>query len=146
MTLRTGLLWGFKASFREYIQLVSGHVVIVSPASEVDSKYFFPFSGKHEDGDHGATLLRFDGSVSFTGHGGLLSMTIATPTVVFHEGRATLSIRDPKDAMRLMPLADLAMPSTAGPVPASLTPQGSATLQGTYSTGAALDDVVLRLG
>jgi hypothetical protein len=140
-----GLRWGFKASFRTYVERMAGSIDVSSPAVGTEGNYFFPFVGRDVDAEHGATLVRFAGAVAFRGHGGLLSLTIAFPTLVFHGPATTLSIADPRDPSTLLPLADLAAPETEGPIPAALTAQGSALLRGTYPAGTELDPLTLLL-
>jgi hypothetical protein len=142
---RPGLQWGFKTSFRGYVERVGGRVDVSAPAQSAESEYFFPFVGREFDGEHGATLLRFAGAVSFHGHGGLLSLTIAAPTVVFHDGSIILSVAHPSDPTTLLPLADLVAPTREGPIAATLTTQGSELLRGIYPVGAELDVVRLVL-
>ncbi len=79
------LRWGFKESFRSYISGSIAHGDWTVADGATYRTPVFTWSGGAGAFDAGDTTGRvsFPGSVHFTGHDGLLSTTIANPTLVF---------------------------------------------------------------
>lgn len=100
--------WGFKESFRSYIDgsIANGEWTTADGAGYDTPVFTFadgtgtftPLSG---DGD-----IAFGGSVHFTGHGGVLDVTIANPRVELRSGRsATLYLDVDETSMDGVPIS-----------------------------------------
>lgn len=124
----TGLIWGVKASFRDYVKGVSGTVGGTAPI--VDGGFVF----SHRSG------LHFSGAVTFRAHGGMLDVTLADPAI---EG-GVLSVFDGTERIRVARL-DWGEPEVVNgrsiwkQVRATLTTHGSHLLGGSYAVGTELD-------
>ncbi len=86
------LTWGFKESFRAYIDgdIANGEWTTADGA--VYETPVFIWSGGHGryNSDTGSGMIQFTGSVRFTGHDGLLDTTIADPVVTLSGDTGTL--------------------------------------------------------
>jgi hypothetical protein len=115
-----GLLWAFHDGFTAYVaRLADGRIDVDGGARlRAAGRVFFPVvaedkerdgTGHGRDGGPGpcAGELRGSGAVHFTGHHGLLAVTLADPAVVETEGTAVLTIADPFAPGRRMVFAAL---------------------------------------
>ncbi|TQC48827.1 hypothetical protein EEB14_13370 [Rhodococcus sp. WS4] len=91
-----GMLWAVKSSLRDYVaalpdgnMVISGGGGISHPADEF---YFELADATGYDKDRLAGLLRFRGAIHFSGHAGLLSVSIVDPWVGFGGRRGLLSV------------------------------------------------------
>lgn len=78
------LTWGFKESFRAYIDgsIANGEWTVAAGATYDTPSFGFPAgSGRIDPRDPNGSVA-FTGSVRFTGHGGILDTTIANPVLV----------------------------------------------------------------
>ena len=84
------LTWGFKESFRSYISgtIANGEWTVADGATYATPE--FGWSGGAGTYGRDSGLVAFDGSVEFTGHGGILDTTVARPQLRFDGNRATL--------------------------------------------------------
>jgi hypothetical protein len=151
--------WGFKESFRSYITgtIANGEWTLADGATYSTPEFgFADGAGTLTDG---AGTVSFDGSIEFTGHGGILDTTISNPRLMFGDGAATLVLDvsgttqagDPVDAADVnFATIDLSGAPTDGrqftvaDAPARLTADGAAAF-GTYEAGEALDPVSFTL-
>lgn len=106
-TAAFGLTWGVKASFMGYISgLQDGSIVLsegatLTPAGTVH----FPFAQTHET--DGAQWIRTTGAVAFSGHYGMLAVTLRNLALrVTPEGATLLTEQD----NGFYPIADVALP------------------------------------
>ena len=152
--------WGFKESFRAYLDGVAdGGWTVLDGATYETPLFGFTGAGGY-DATSGDADLAFTGSVRFTGHGGVLDTTIANPRVVIDGDRAVLLLDITGTTQAGEPVSqpgvefaelDLAAAEQLGGgdlialsgIPATLTPAGSAAF-GTYGAGEALDPIDLR--
>lgn len=89
MHSRTGLLWSIKGSFVSYIEsMPDGEIATTDGAQRTDHGFFYPQADA-------STPLEFNGSVHFTGHHGLLAVSIETPRLRCGLEGWSLEIRDP---------------------------------------------------
>jgi hypothetical protein len=151
------LTWGFKESFRSYISgtIANGEWTVADGATYETPNFGFDRGTGSYDGNGS---LAFDGSIRFTGHGGILDTTVANPEVRFDGGTATLyldvrgttqqgdAVDEPGVEFASIDLAGH-LESTAGDVsivdaPATLTDDGAAAF-GTYESGEALDPITV---
>ena len=157
--------WGVKESFRAYI---SGSIANGSWEPSGGAVYETPdFTWSDATGeldpDTGAGSVSFTGVVHFTGHGGVLDLTLANPTIEFDgEGKAVLLL----DTKSTNAQGELAIDATqewvadialADPVKVAdgamklekaettLTNSGAKAFAGFYQAGVTLDPISLDL-
>jgi hypothetical protein len=126
------LAWSIKQSFREYVEALSDGVVV--GALDADGRFVFELQ---EIGD---AVLKYRGTVSFRGHGGLLAVDLVDPWI--HLGNElALSVAEPSGRFPLVQLPGLeAGPDGKGRVERpSLTFEGSYVFDGSYPVGTGLD-------
>jgi len=140
------LIWGVKESFRNYVKGSGGTIDVASPARSEADRFAFPFAGS-VDGE-----LRYAGEVRFAAHGGMLSVAIIDPWIVFGPEEAALTVVDTDylpDRSRRLPIAriDTREPRAGASVEAAvaLTVQGSRLLGDVYAPHTALDPVVFAI-
>ncbi|RLV54978.1 hypothetical protein D9V41_14295 [Aeromicrobium phragmitis] len=157
------LTWGVKESFRAYISgtIANGGWEVSDGASyETPTFGWSPATGSI-DRDTGAGSVSFTGTVRFTGHDGILDMTLANPTVEFAEdGHATLLLdtrgTDTSGEVAVdvtqQPVADLGVIGPVDPtsgtmtftdVPVALSEAGAPAFADFYQPGEALDPLTL---
>ncbi|WP_411699034.1 HtaA domain-containing protein [Conyzicola sp.] len=155
------LTWGVKQSFRDYVtgSIAKGAVTTSGVASSGSSYTFGQAAGGTFDRASGVGSSNYSGSVRFTGHAGLLDITLGNPVVrVDSAASGTLLVSVNGGASTPFATLDLAAGSRSTPgnavsysgVPASLTSQGAAVFSlngsGFYSTGTPLDAVSFVIG
>ena len=87
------LTWGFKESFRSYISgsIANGEWTVADGATYAVPNFGFSGGTGGYDPETAEGLLAFAGSISFTGHGGLLNTTVSNPQLqLIDETSATL--------------------------------------------------------
>lgn len=159
------LTWGVKESFRSYI---SGSIANgsweASDGATYDTPSFQWGSGIGEiDPATGTGSVSFTGSVHFTGHDGVLDLTLANPTLEFEgDGKATLLL----DARSTDATGEVTIDSEqewvgdveagsfsaitetgfeAAAMPTILTNTGAKAFAGFYEPGVELDPIDLAL-
>lgn len=161
-TIRAGTLdWGIKKSFRDYVVGPIAHgTITVSDGAEKTDDGTFAFSVDSGTWDPKTKKLSvdYDGTVQFTGHDGLLEVTVTDPeldasgdigVLTAQVVSKSLEASQPKDYGRIA-IADV---DTAGAVsaagstltikdaPATLTDTGAPAFGGFYTAGTALDPI-----
>ncbi|WP_240423395.1 HtaA domain-containing protein [Leucobacter sp. wl10] len=159
------LTWGVKESFRSYI---SGSIANGSWEPSGGATYDTPnfqWSGATGEIDPrtGTGAVSFVGTVSFTGHDGVLSLTLSNPTVEFGgDGKAALMLdtRSNDATGKLVvdaqqewvgdvtvedPVAPQASKLELSKMPAVLTNSGAKAFAGFYEAGVDLDPVSVAL-
>ncbi len=155
--------WGFKESFRSYIDgsIANGEWTTAGDAGYETPAFFWTDGSGDYDVESGTGVVGFDGSVRFTGHGGVLDTTIANPRFerdgdtgillldvmgTTQDGRDLTRVAVPFASLDLSGIESATADGVVGlrDVPASLTPEG-AEVFGTYEAGEALDPVTLTL-
>ena len=144
------LSWGVKQSFRSYVDAAGGTVATGGGAERTpDGGFAFP-EGPQSTLARGADgrlqgTGRFQGEVSFSAHGGMLSVVLVDPWIEATEAGLILSVAD--SAARRLPFAtlDAAAMTTGGDVviPAAITLDGMFLLGDHYPPGTVLDPVRL---
>jgi hypothetical protein len=149
------MTWGFKESFRSYISgtIANGEWTVADGAS-----YSTPnFSWAHGAGEltRDTGVVAFTGSITFSGHGGILNTTVANPQLRFDgSGSATLLLDVSGTTQEGVPVDERAVEFATvdldGSVqgdnavltasPAVLTQAGAAAF-GTYEAGEQLDPI-----
>lgn len=163
---KANLAWGFKESFRSYISgsIANGDWSVADGAGyETPSFRWTQASGNATAPTKAA--VNFTGTVRFTGHNGALNTTIANPSLLIADDKATLKL-DVSGASRDAAMAgtaesqefpDIAFASidlssikrdgntwTATSAPTALTSSGHAAFD-SYEAGTALDPVTFSV-
>lgn len=158
-----GLDWGFKESFRAYIDgsIANGEWTTADGATYATPLFSWANGSGGYDAGSGDADLAFTGSVTFTGHGGVLNTTIANPRIVIDGERAVLLLdvwgtTQAGEAISSQGVEFVSLDLAAGEVggggdlvafsgiPAVLTDAGAAAF-GTYEAGTEFDPVDLRI-
>jgi hypothetical protein len=150
------LTWGLKESFRNYVAATGGAIEPGGGAERTEDGTFTfalaPDSSLSLDADGKLEGQgRFVGDVQFTGHGGMLSVCIASPILEVSPSGATLSVDDSRDRPRRLVVAHLDMAAmTLGDsgelvIPAALSIDGTQLLDGHYPAMAPIDPVRLKV-
>lgn len=150
------LTWGLRRSFRDYITgpIARGSISVAGGAGSSGGTFTFPQTGAATQ-DGGAD---YRGSVRFRGHGGILDVSLADPSVRLEQsGRGSLSAQ--VDGRRItvatLNLAGSARSTTDGTtaytnVPATLTADGSSLFRyngsSFYPAGTVMDPVSFTVG
>lgn len=128
------LRWAVKTSLVGYVRGMSdGAVVVAGGVREADGGFVFPGEGH-----------RFSGSVTFTGHGGMMRVSLADPALVDRAGTWVLEIADPDDDGVRLPFATVAAFDGSTGTRVALTADGADLFFGPYEAGTPLED--LRIG
>ena len=159
------LSWGLKESFRSYISgSIANGTWETSEGAEYETPNFqWGGASGNIDPETGTGAVSFTGTVHFTGHDGVLDLTLANPTIEFEgDGKAALLL-DAKSTDMEGELAvdeqqewvgDLTVESEVVPsddaleladMPAELTNSGAGAFAGFYEAGVELDPVSVNL-
>lgn len=135
------LCWAFQRSFVDYVARLPDGRIAAADGAEVldDGSFAFPAA---EAAEEATGARRFAGSISFTGHHGMMAVTISAPALLpgaRADSPALLTIEDPFEPGQRMALATVA-PDAAAP---RLTEQGADLFQGIYPQGMALEPLLL---
>ncbi|MCY1158061.1 MAG: hypothetical protein MOP51_1083 [Citricoccus sp.] len=131
-----GLLWAFHEGFAAYVaRLADGRVDVDGGAVlQPDGRVLFPVAPDRP-------ALHGTGAVHFTGHHGLLAVTLANPAVLGTGSSAVLAIDDPFTPGERLAFARLGEPASGRaacyPVP-HLTEEGADLFLGHYREGTPL--------
>jgi hypothetical protein len=154
------LTWGVKQSFREYVAgpIAKGDIVTTGVGRSGGAFVFGQSEGGSFDRATGVGTSNYSGSVRFTGHAGILDVTLSNPVVRVDSatsGTLLVTVGGSQIAFATLNLAagSLSTPnntvSYAG-VPATLTAQGASVFSlngsGFYEPGTALDPVSFVIG
>lgn len=129
------LHWGIKASLLDYVRgMADGSVEAAGGAAISESGIRFP----------GVADLAFRGTVTLTGHGGMLRVTIAEPALVETAEGWVLEIADTDDPSRRLAFATIAAFDGSRASGTALTQDGADLFFGPYERGTAIDDPVVE--
>ena len=151
----TGLVWGVKASFLNYLAHTGDATTSVLGAAaptKAGRFYFGPDGDQTVDPTAETMTLRFCGEVQFLAHHGVLRVDICNPWVTFAQAGSYLSIATPNAEGSRIPLASLELtPPTINEgvamwsaLPTRLTDEGKAIFDGFYPAGESFDPVTIR--
>lgn len=157
------LVWGFKESFRSYISgtIANGEWTVADGATYETPNFSWPAGEGSYDAETGEGLVAFLGSITFTGHGGILNTMVSNPRLEFVDADTAIVIVDVTGTTQEgepvsetgvqfveLDLTDAATLSdnelVVTDAPATLTPVGAAAF-GTYSEGEEFDPVSFTL-
>lgn len=159
------LTWGVKESFRSYISgsIANGSWDATDGASYTTPDFEWTQATGSIDPETGIGTVSFEGTVHFTGHEGVLDLTLANPTIEFEgDGKASLLLDarstdatgevtiDSKqewvgDVTAPLPLAVEGEPLKFDSMKTVLTNSGAKAFAGFYEAGVDLDPVSLSL-
>lgn len=90
------LTWGFKEAFRSYISgtIANGEWTTADGATYATPDFSWTSGAGNYDGSSGEGLLGFTGSITFTGHGGILNTTVANPQLRFDDADTATLLLD----------------------------------------------------
>lgn len=133
-----GLAWGMHAAFRQYIQRISdGEMLVYDQASMLDSgEAFFPAVDENTE----TGVLRFAGTLHFSGHRGMLVVKIEAPWLQQGDDTTVLTVADPFESGGRMPCVTVDL-QTDGTRPTWLTEEGADLFMGNYLPHVAFDPV-----
>ncbi|MBT2266053.1 MULTISPECIES: HtaA domain-containing protein [Rhodococcus erythropolis group] len=147
--LDTGLVWGVRESFVQYIlSMPDGRIILGRNCAPTDTgKFAFPYL-ERRNSRSGMMRLQFGGSVEFFAHFGMLSVTFSNPMLEIDADGGTLSVEaDGRSVLiasvelpEMTYFGGMAIWKEAG---VSLTDHGSALFGGTYPPGTPLDPLSL---
>ncbi len=160
----TALTWGLKQSFLSYIQGPIAHGEVSTDGGITFDGDAFTFSDGTGAGDSadGTALIAYPGTISFTGHDGLLDLTVSdlrlridTPTTGAIVATMVSRSLDTGEYETFTGV-DLAEVTLSGAevaegdlqlrdAPATLTEEGAAGFAGFYEAGAELDPVSAQI-
>lgn len=158
------LVWGFKDTFRSYISgaIAHGEWTTAGGAAYATPSFSWSSGEGTYDGRSGEGLVGFRGSITFTGHDGILNTTVADPHLRFDGGSAAVLLLDvsgttqdgaPVDRKGVeFASVDLSAATrtsgeatvTFSDAPAILLEPGASAF-GTYQAGEPLDPITLSL-
>ncbi len=90
------LAWGFKESFRSYISgaIANGEWTVADGATYEVPTFGWSDGAGGYDADSHEGLVSFGGSITFTGHGGALNTTVASPRLQFVDESTAILLLD----------------------------------------------------
>lgn len=152
MSQQTQLVWAIKASLVEYISaLEDGSITLSEAVTQDASGFIFPLDTQRSDFDPEKLEgnLQFLGSVTFSGHWGMLNIEIRDPEIHILGTRGTLSVlvggvlspAAPLDFAKL----ELASPGQTEAVRVKLTAGGKSLMGEQYSVGQELSPLTIGL-
>ncbi|WP_165877465.1 HtaA domain-containing protein [Agromyces fucosus] len=150
------LSWGVSGAFRDYVvgSIAKGSISVGSGATQSGGLFQFGQTGGTYSQVTGTGTAAYAGSVRFTGHGGLLDLTFANPTLrVTTPTSGVLEVSANGSRVDLA-VVDLARGSKSlvngatriANAPVTLTAAGAAAFEGYYSAGGALDPLTVVIG
>src|SRR5690625_1058187 len=148
--------WGIHAGFIDY---VTGGIANGSITPNGVTKKGNEFNFKYQNGDYDSAkqtgIVKFSGSVHFTGHGGQLDLTLANPQFHINKDKATvlLDVTTSGEVEKNVPFAVVDIKNakatatgfTATAANAVLTDEGSIAMQGFYDAGETIAPVTTSL-
>ena len=154
------LRWGVKASFRSYVTgpIASGAYTASSGATYSGGQFVFLQDGGAANATAGTGTATYDGAVRFVGHGGILDLTLADPSVTLTsttKASLTMTVNGARATIATLNLAAGVRSVSNGAVtysnvPTTLTAAGSVAFSyngsGFYAAGTAMDPVTVTFG
>jgi hypothetical protein len=138
--MNSHLRWAIKAGFITYVSaLPDGVVEVLDGATAADGAFVFPSA----DGVGG---LAFTGAVRFSGHHGVLDVTLANPRIETVDGGIVVTVAVGDERVRFA-TAESFLPAGIGVVTsrsAAATDDGAFLLGGVYQAGTPLDPLQIH--
>ena len=146
------LTWGVKASFRNYVEAAEGSITLNDGATRTEDGTFVFLAQPDGDlsiaADGSATgAMRFQGTVVFEAHGGMLKSTLAELGLEAGENGLVLTVLDApmnKSRCAVADLGPVEVNSAGGLTIASrITIDGMYQIADNYPPGTELDPILL---
>lgn len=137
------LRWGIKQSLLRYVRgMPDGAVTVSGGASAVEdsateSGFRFPADETTD------AVLAFRGTVTLTGHGGMMRVVLADPALVETGAGWVLEIADPDDPSIRLVFATITDFDGQRATGTALTEDGADLFFGPYERGTVMDDPVV---
>ena len=147
MTAAPGLTWSIKTSFIDYVERMPDGVVSVGDGASrrADGTFHFPLASSQDP-----AVVEFHGSVTCTGHYGMLTVSFADLAILDVDGRRILTCADDDEPGGRREFLDLLEPEFSGalvrfarPV---LTQDGADVFFDNYRPGTPFDPVLVVVG
>jgi hypothetical protein len=144
------LQWSVKDSLIAYISgLEDGTVEALAPATRTDSSFSFPLNEVASDfnPETHTGVLQFQGTAHFTGHWGMMNITVKDPRIELTSGHGVLSIAQGGilSPEVHVPFVNLNVVPGSHPLmlTAALTAEGRGVMGEQYSVGQELSTLTL---
>ena len=146
------LTWGVKESFRGYVEGMGGSITLSDGATRADDGTFVfkavPGGDLNIDADGNASgAMRFEGTVAFDAHGGMLKSTITELGLEVGDDGLVLTALEAMMKKERVAIAKLGAPNVdpdnGTTLSAEITLDGMYQIADNYPPGTALDPVRL---
>ena len=155
MTTTSGLSWGIKRSFVNYVSGLDDGEFVGTSGATIDDEHvaYFPQVATSDFDARTVTgSIAFEGSVSISGHFGMMSLMLVAPRIELNGDVAELTIADPDrnpSSGARVALVTLALPTavedggtlTWRDAVSTLTAEGSGAFNQQYLPGEVMDPV-----
>lgn len=133
-TAGRSLRWGIKTSLLRYVRdMPDGRVEAANGAAAVEGGFVFGSAGG----------LAFRGTVTLTGHHGMMRVVIADPAFVQTASGWSLEIADPDEPGTRLRFATINAFDAERATGTALTTDGADLFFGPYTAGTPLDDPIV---
>ena len=148
----TQLIWGVKASFRNYVEAAEGSITLSDGATRAEDGAFVFAAEPNGDliiaADGSATgAMRFQGTVTFEAHGGMLKATLKELAIEASEDGVVLTVLDGPMNKRRCAVAELDLiaidSGSSVTMNSKITMDGMYQIADNYPPGTELDPVQL---
>jgi hypothetical protein len=148
----TQLTWGVKASFRNYVEAAEGSITLSDGATRAEDGAFVFAAEPNGDliiaADGSATgAMRFQGTVTFEAHGGMLKATLKELAIEASEDGLVLTVLDGPMNKRRCAVAELDLiaidSGSSVTMNSKITMDGMYQIADNYPPGTELDPVQL---
>ena len=148
----TQLTWGVKASFRNYVEAAEGSITLSDGATRAEDGAFVFTAEPNGDlviaADGSATgAMRFQGTVTFEAHGGMLKSTLKELAIEASEDGLVLTVLDGPMNERRCAVAELDLiaidSGSSVTMNSKITMDGMYQIADNYPPGTELDPVQL---
>jgi hypothetical protein len=148
----TQLTWGVKASFRNYVEAAEGSITLSDGATRAEDGAFVFAAEPNGDlviaADGSATgAMRFQGTVTFEAHGGMLKTTLKELAIEASEDGLVLTVLDGPMNKRRCAVAELDLiaidSGSSVTMNSKITMDGMYQIADNYPPGTELDPVQL---
>lgn len=137
----TSLCWDFHEPFVRYVESLTDGEITAADGAQILADGSFRFLATE------GSSRRFCGSISFTGHHGMMAVRLVSPFIDhLDKAMAVLHVDDPFAPGEPLPLAELRPAASVGhdrAYTARLLEEGTDLFLGTYSAGMELAPLIL---
>lgn len=145
------LTWGVKESFRGYVEAAGGSISVSDGGTRAeDGTFSFPaeLGGDLVIGSDGSATgaMRFQGTVAFEAHGGMLKSTLSQLRLEAREGGLVLTVLDApmnKSRCAIAELGPVKIDGETMTISTRITVDGMYQIADNYPPGTELDPITL---